>query len=346
MPVSSDCNLRCDYCYCHRVSNQIMHKMTKDVLTVIMDKFINEYPKYISFCWHGGEPLLAGKSFFRKACNIQRRFRREGQEIENRLQTNATLVDKEWAHFFKDNKFKIGISIDGPEFLNDQHRLFISGKGAFGKIMDGIDILKTHEIKFSVLITVTREMVRFPEEIYRFIIDHGFYSIKLNPCFGPNKFRVDFVKYADFMNRIFDFWFADDRDDISFGHLGDIINGLLGGEPRICHIRNSCYRHVKIDYNGDVLPCDSFLGANFKFGNLVFQELSDIVNSQNYINFFKESSMILEECSNCKWYRICGGGCSRYSFEGQMVKNLNKMCGAKKIMFNHISQALYEARKN
>ncbi len=346
MPVSSDCNLRCGYCYCHRVSNQIRHKMTEDVLTVVMDKFIGEYPEYISFCWHGGEPLLVGKSFFKKACDIQKRFQKENQEIENRLQTNATLIDKEWCHLFKENNFKIGISIDGPGVLNDKNRLFIFGKGTFGSIMKGIEILKTDGVEFSVLVTITSESVKYPEEIYRFIIDQKFHSIKLNPCFGPNTFRVDFVEYANFMNRIFDFWFADDRDDISFGHLGDIVNGFLGGAPRICHMRNSCYRHVKIDYNGDVLPCDSFLGADFKFGNIITQEINDIVNAKNYRDFFDESRRVLKECSICKWRELCGGGCSRYSFEGRMKKVSNKMCEAKKIMFNHISQTLDEAMKN
>ncbi len=314
--------------------------MDTGILEILMKKFLNEYPKYISFCWHGGEPLLAGISFFKAVHNVQKRLRKERQEIENRLQTNATLVNEEWAKFFKDQKYKIGISIDGPELLNDQQRLLISNKGTFGKIMKGIEILKKHEIKFSVLMTISNKNVEYPEEIYKFIIDQKFHSIKLNPCFGSNAFRVDFMKYADFMNKIFDFWFADDRDDISCGHLGNIINGLLGGAPRICHTRNSCYRHVKIDYNGDVLPCDSFLGNDFKFGNLITQEIYDIVNAQNYKAFFSESRKILAECLICKWQKLCGGGCSRHSFNGQMEKASNKMCEAKKVMFRHISQSV------
>ena len=71
--------------------------MRQDVLKTVMRKFMDEYPGYISFCWHGGEPLLAGKKFFREVVRVQREFRKEGQEVENRLQTNGTLIDREWA---------------------------------------------------------------------------------------------------------------------------------------------------------------------------------------------------------------------------------------------------------
>ncbi len=314
--------------------------MRQDVLKTVMRKFMDEYPGYISFCWHGGEPLLAGKKFFREVVRVQREFRKEGQEVENRLQTNGTLIDREWAEFFKDNGFKIGVSIDGPKSINDKQRLFASGDGAFTRIMNGIDALRRTGITFSVLATITSESVGHPEEIYRFVIEQKFNAIKLNPCFGTSDLSVDLVEYAHFMNRVFDLWFADDREDISFGHLNDIINGLLGGKPRICHMRNSCYRHVKIDYNGDVLPCDSFLGRDLNFGNIVTQGICEIVNSSNYRDFFNESRRILDECAQCKWLRFCNGGCSRYTFDGEMEKGPNKMCAAKKIMFEHISQAL------
>lgn len=344
MPVSSDCNLGCKYCYCHRTPNEKNHRMAEDVMEIIMGKFINAYSDYISFCWHGGEPLLAGIDFYRHVLEIQSRKKKKDQEIENRLQTNATLINKEWACFFKNNDFKVGISIDGPEFLNDNQRLLASGKGSFRKIMNGVDALRSQGINFSVIITVTSETIKYAEQIYQFVVEQEFRSVNLNPCFGVNELRVDFVKYAHFMNEIFDFWFIDDREDISFGHLNDILNGLLGGKASICHIRNSCYRHVKIDYNGDVFPCDSFLGTNFKFGNLITQELSEIINDQNYINFFNESRKVLEECVNCKQYKVCGGGCSRHSFDGNMLKKRNKMCTAKKIMFGHISDAIDKAR--
>jgi uncharacterized protein len=344
LPVSSGCNLKCGYCYCNNSdfysSRSQRDVMDIQVLEALTKKFTNSFPSYISFCWHGGEPLLAGKSFFNEVIRIQKKYKKGNQEINNRLQTNATLIDYEWAQFFKDNNFKIGISIDGPQWIHDQQRLSSTNEGTFSKILQSIEILRDKDINFSVLMTITANSVKYPDEIYKLIINQKFKSIKLNPCFGSNILSVNLIEYANFMNRIFDLWFNDDRDDIDFGHLGDIVNGLLGGKPKICHMRDGCYRHVKIDFNGDVLPCDTFLGNNFKFGNILHQEIDELINSENYKTFYKESSKILEQCSTCKYLYLCRGGCSRYTFDGSIEKKFNRMCSSRKIMYNHISKTL------
>ena len=57
----------------------------------------NDVPE-VTFTWHGGEPLLAGQDFFRRAVACQQRFA-GGKRIVNTLQTNGTLLTKEWASF-------------------------------------------------------------------------------------------------------------------------------------------------------------------------------------------------------------------------------------------------------
>jgi uncharacterized protein len=92
------------------------------------------------------------------------------------------------------------------------------------------------------------------------------------------------------------------------------------------------------------IPCDSFLGDNFKFGNIATQEISDIINGENYRKFFATTSSIPGMCLKCKWYAVCGSGCSRHSFDLSLEKRLNKMCEAKQIMFEHISRSLNKER--
>ncbi len=340
LPVSSNCNLRCGYCYCHRGKKDHKHLMSFEVLETILEKFINEYPNFISFCWHGGEPMLRGLNFFKKICKIQEKYKSKSQIIENRLQTNATLINQEWADFFKEFDFKIGVSIDGPEQLNDNQRFFKNGHGSYGEIARGINVLRKNKIPFSVLITVTGETVEYPDKIYDFVVRERFLTVKFNPCFGNHKLSVNFIDYAYFMNKIFDLWFEEDRVELSIGPVEDIMKSVLGGYPHICHMRNTCYRHVKIDYNGDVVPCDVFLGKDFKFGNILNQEITDIIKSKQYLVFFNAVKEIPKWCLNCKWYYVCGSGCSRHSFEGNLIKKQNKMCESKKIMFEHIAQVI------
>ncbi len=68
----------------------------------------------VVFSWQGGEPTLMGLDFFRKVVALEKKYAKPGQKIENDLQTNGTLINEEWCEFLKENRFLVGLSIDGP----------------------------------------------------------------------------------------------------------------------------------------------------------------------------------------------------------------------------------------
>ncbi len=337
---STNCNLRCSYCYCDRSQESLSHIMSKLVLETTIKKFQKEYPDFISFCWHGGEPLFMGLNLFYEICEIEEKYRMSHQIIENRIQTNGTLINQKIAEFFKYFDFKVGISIDGPIWINDKYRIYSNGQGSFHEIMKGIKLLKEKNVEFSVIITATKETVAYPEKVFRFITDNGFKTVKINLCFGDDKFAVDPLSYANFMNEIFDLWFQEDLQDLHISPLIEIVKWFLGGTPKLCHLQGSCYRHVRIDYNGDVLPCDEFFGKDFKLGNILSQSLLEIASSENFEKFFGLVTAISEKCEKCGWLDLCNGGCSRHSFSGNLTKHENEMCESRKTMFRHIESVL------
>ena len=64
--------------------------MSDELLELYVKQYIeaNEVPT-VQFCWHGGEPLLLGVDFYRKAMDFQQKYA-DGKKIENILQTNGT----------------------------------------------------------------------------------------------------------------------------------------------------------------------------------------------------------------------------------------------------------------
>ena len=96
----------------------------------------------VTFAWQGGEPTLMGLDFFRKAVDLQEKYRRPGMKILNAFQTNGTLLDEDWCRFFHEHNFLIGLSIDGPRALHDTYRLDKGGQPTFDRVMRAAELLQ------------------------------------------------------------------------------------------------------------------------------------------------------------------------------------------------------------
>jgi len=171
-PVGSACNLACQYCY--YLEKELLYPnnkrswMSEETLeTFIQQYFLAQTQPYVSFTWHGGEPLLRPISFYKKALKLQQKYGK-GFYIENSLQTNGTLLTDEWCRFFKENNFLIGLSIDGPATVHDAYRQTLSGKGSFQKVLNGIRLLNKHGVEWNAMAVVNAQNVKDAATFYNF----------------------------------------------------------------------------------------------------------------------------------------------------------------------------------
>lgn len=227
-PVSTSCNLRCLYCF-HREGHTPISEdflMSDAVLSRVISELLKVGPNRVRFIWHGGEPLLAGLEFYEKVVYFQEKYRGENQQIKNAIQTNGTLLTPEYIQFCKEHDFGVGVSIDGPEWLQNYQRPSASGKGTFQKVMDGINLLTDSRAKFGgILAVVTRNSLPHSKELYEFMRGN-FQSFDFLPCFEiaqrtkkPISLSVDHIGFANFMIDIFDMWFEDDDPSIKIRTL-------------------------------------------------------------------------------------------------------------------------------
>ena len=95
-PMGSACNLNCTYCYYLDKAPTIYDNRQPVMSYEMLEKYIrqyiegNEIPE-VTFVWHGGEPLMAGLDFYRKAVDLQKKYA-GGKVIVNSLQTNGTRL--------------------------------------------------------------------------------------------------------------------------------------------------------------------------------------------------------------------------------------------------------------
>lgn len=117
--------------------------------------------------------MLAGESrryavfLLPKVVRLQQRYA-NGKTIYNSLQTNGVLINEEWAAFFAQHQFLIGISIDGPQVVHDNYRKTPSGRASFSRVVNAIRLLQANDVEFNTLTVVNDASCCHGNAIYHF----------------------------------------------------------------------------------------------------------------------------------------------------------------------------------
>ncbi|MEJ6586395.1 MAG: cyclophane-forming radical SAM/SPASM peptide maturase GrrM/OscB, partial [Synechococcus sp. ChBW.bin.23] len=182
--ATSLCNLDCSYCYLPDRQKRRIFDLNQ--LTVLLNR-VYESPfwgPHLSILWHAGEPLTLPCSFYDEASAILREqtaeLQEQGVQIEQHVQTNATLINDAWCECFKRNQIVVGVSVDGPEEIHDSHRRFRNGKGSHALTMRGIRKLQDHSIPIHAIAVLTSAAMEDPERMYSFFHDNGIHDLGFN----------------------------------------------------------------------------------------------------------------------------------------------------------------------
>ncbi len=355
-PASSLCNLNCTYCFYHDISDKreiaSYGIMEDDTIKNIIKKALDYAEGDCTIAYQGGEPTLAGLDFFKKTIEYQNKYNHKNIVINNAIQTNATTITDEWAEFFHDNKFLVGVSLDGSSNVHDTFRVDKNKNGTFTKVMDGIKILQKHAVDFNILTVVNSHTAKQISKVYRFFKTKKFEYMQFITCLDPlgealgnEPYSLSSKAYGDFLCTLFDMWYEDiiSGNSVHIRQFENYIEMILGYPPESCGMSGICsFQHV-IEANGDVYPCDFYVLDKFRLGNLCVDTFEDIQSKRHEINFIEESALFLEECKSCKYFPLCRGGCKRYrEFLPDGTYGMNNYCESYKLFFSHAEKKLFE----
>jgi uncharacterized protein len=85
-PTGAACNMNCSYCF--YLDKQELYpgsrfRMTDEVLEVYLRQLIEAHQTLnVTAAWQGGEPALMGLDFYRKAIELQKKYRKPGMTID------------------------------------------------------------------------------------------------------------------------------------------------------------------------------------------------------------------------------------------------------------------------
>jgi uncharacterized protein len=346
-PVGASCNLNCAYCY-YTEKKYLYGNQTNFIMSeALLERFIKQYlsaqtQREILFTWHGGEPLLRGLSFYKKAISLQRQYAK-GLHIDNSLQTNGTLLNDEWCIFFKENNFLIGISIDGTEHCHNHYRLYHDGKPTFHKTLEGINLLKKHEVAFNIMGTVNHYNVNYPLECFRFFKSIDCHYIQFTPIVETvdNKlaaWNISATQWGDFLIALFDEWIKQDVGTYFIQYFDATLANWAGVKPGICTLGKTCGHAGVMEFNGDVYSCDHFVYNKHKLGNIYTQTLVEMMYSERQLKFGTAKYETLPtQCKQCKYLFACYGEC----LKNRIIKTkdgepgLNYLCEGYYNFFEH-----------
>jgi uncharacterized protein len=363
-PVGSSCNLRCSYCYYLGKRNCSALKRPANMSEDILERFIIQHfetteDDVINFSWHGGEPLIAGLSFFRRAIKLQNKHLPPGKKVVNGIQTNGTLINSEFCSFFSDNGFVAGISIDGPANLHDLYRKTPDGKGSFERVLKGFELLKKFEITTEILCVVHSGNVDHPDLIYDFFKQLGALYITFLPLVIRNGLNSDVstdsvvaLDFGLFLSKIFDQWVEHDIGRIKIQIFEEMLRPAFDQEHTLCIFKKECGRVPVVDFNGDFYSCDHYVDEHHMIGNISEGHLSGFLESEEQKEFGRAKYKQLPGyCKSCNVRPMCNGECPKNRFistpDGE--DGLNYLCKGYKYFFNHCLPfigAVREAWKN
>jgi uncharacterized protein len=322
------CNINCKYCYLPDRLNK--KRISQETVIKTIDHLINDQllGEEISFVWHAGEPLAVPLPFYEELFEIIQQKVPSTTTVNHHIQTNATLVNEAWCQFILKHQIRVGVSVDGPQKINDINRLTRSGKSTFDKVLQGIEWLKRHNIRFHAIAVIGKDALDFPDEIYDFFKDLGVTKVGLNieeieGIHKESSLDTDassMLVIRSFYQRLYDRQLNDDKP-LHIRELDDAKRKIL--QIPIDYFsnhgitqQNNPYQIISVDIDGNFTTYSpELLGQkneefqDFVLGNVHTTSFLQATEGELFKKMWTEIHLGIKNCEkNCAYFSFCGGG--------------------------------------
>lgn len=354
-PASSDCNMRCKYCFYGDVASHrercSFGVMGEETVSALVEKTLAFADGGdVTYSFQGGEPLVAGEEFFRSFSRRVESLNSLHSPIHYCLQTNGTLLTDSLCAYFKEYDYLVGVSLDGPRGLHDENRVFPDGQGSFSRVRQGIGLLRAQGVRFNILTVMTRRTLTYLPKIRLFFENSGLNDLQFIAClepFGAEPFSTDFAMdnedYFAVNKALFDWYLERNRggNPLSIRHFDNMVNVLQGKPPEMCGARGYCTGQLVMEANGNCYPCDFYCDDAHLLGNIHSHTLEEMAESRVMVDFREASRRVEDQCRSCPVAYICRGGCRRErDIRNDGCLSLNIYCDGRRNFLEYVCSKL------
>ncbi len=315
----------------------------------VIDKFVMNLGSYLKVnqlndfvvVLHGGEPLLAGMDAVEYLLKKLKKMSHDlSVRIVTTLQTNGILLNGKWISLFKKYSVLVGISHDGPAEINDLNRVTHNGQGTENTVTEKLKLIRESAPEiFTGVLTVIN-----PKGNGADVVDF-FYNLDVpkidflfpdqNYVLSPSQYPSAFLEsslYSNFLLAAYERWREIDDPNFDIRLFRELILAVMGTSPTLDSLGVTDVGIFVIETDGGLEPIDTFkcCGEDFtKLGlNICSNTLFDLQENDLIKTFVQKSSSLSNECHNCEYLKMCGGGYMPHRFNGKDFNNPSVYCGS------------------
>jgi len=371
-PIGPRCNIDCKYCYYLEKESQFPKEKKFRMHRHVLERYIEAKfeaaakvnMQQVNFAWQGGEPTILGVPYFKDIVALQKQLAPGGMTFTNAIQTNGMLLDDNWGAFLSENRFLVGISIDGPQKIHDRYRVGQENRPTFRAVMKGIEILQLYQVSHNALTVVNRYNATKGQEVYTFLKGAGFNHIQFIPIVertrggdqlagaprsetGTDLEITDWSarpkSYGKFLCDIFDIWYRKDVGKISVQHFDVMLGKWMGEKYGLCVFAETCGDSLALEHNGNLYACDHYVYPEYLLGNILNTPLVEMVYSDRQAKFGRDKrDYLTNQCKSCPFKFACNGGCPKHRFATSALgePGHNYFCESYTMFFKHAKDRL------
>lgn len=312
--LTEKCNLRCAECFVTKAPDSL-RTMDIDVLERTIRQTIPYGREHaVTYHFFGGEPLLRFDSLQRGVAILEEAVA-SGAMVGPiyRITTNLTILDDEIIAFLKAHQFHVGVSIDGPEAVNDVLRTYIDGRGTFQVVAANYRRLREAGIGTHVLITPHPDHLAELPEIFRTVLEQfPMETVTVNTPLHHHsvQWTMPGKEYAEILIRL-------TRMAKEFGVTID-----SAASPPLAALAGNIQRRGPCALTGsDIMASIGPDGSLSYCAQKWHPYLA--VPSVEAVDKLRTPIRRATECASCEARHICGGPCPAYQqiADGQLDNN-------------------------
>ena len=253
------------------------------------------------------------------------------------LQTNGVLLDDEWADLLCSANVEVGVSLDGPQSVNDAGRPDRKGRSSYDRTIAAIKRLQSRNVDVGVLSVINPDFNG--EDIFRHHIDLGIKNMDfLLPmhCWSTiDRSSYSQVSITKYLTEAFLAWYINDDPNIKIRLFWTIVRRIAGRHEGYFPLgADRWHEFAVLEPDGTVSmleelsELDRHLGTSFYSTGLNINDnsLDEIESRIDYFWASISADSRPSKCLNCDVNTICNSGNYATRYDGLTFDNPGLHC--------------------